>query len=45
MKAKNFQAYLEKRLDKSEIAEIEKLARIERNILRAPEVEGEKEIA
>lgn len=35
MKAKNFQQYLEKRLDKDEIAEIEKLAALEMEYLQA----------
>ena len=35
MKAKSFQQYLEKRLDKSEIAEIEKLAELEMEFLRS----------
>ncbi len=33
MKAKSFQQYLEKRLDQSEIAEIEKLAELEMEFL------------
>lgn len=35
MKAKSFQQYLEKRLDQSEIAEIEKLAKLEMEFLRS----------
>lgn len=35
MKTKNFQQYLEKRLDKSEIAEIEKLADLEKEFLQS----------
>jgi transcriptional regulator with XRE-family HTH domain len=35
MKAKNFQQYLEKRLDKAEIAEIEKLAELEMEYLQS----------
>lgn len=35
MKAKSFQKYLEKRLDQSEVAEIEKLAKLEMEFLRS----------
>jgi hypothetical protein len=35
MKTKNFQQYLEKRLDKTEINEIEKLAQLEMEYLRS----------
>jgi hypothetical protein len=35
MKTKSFQQYLEKRLDKSEIAKIEKLAELEMKFLRS----------
>src|SRR5580704_9118964 len=35
MKAKSFQQYLEKRLDKTEIAEIEKLAKLEMEFLQS----------
>ncbi len=35
MKAKSFQKYLEKRLDKNELAEIEKLAKLEIQIMHS----------
>ncbi len=35
MKTKSFQQYLEKRLDKTEIAEIEKLAKLEFEIMKS----------
>lgn len=35
MKAKSFQQYLDKRLDKAEIAEIEKLAKLEFEIMKS----------
>ena len=45
MKTKNFQAYLEKRLDKSEIAEIEKLAELEMDFLRSLQEDVSKAVA
>jgi len=35
MKTKSFQAYLDKRLDKAEIAELEKLAKLEFDIMKS----------
>ena len=45
MKAKSFQQYLEKRLDQSEIAEIEKLAKLEMEFLRSLQEDVSKAVA
>ncbi len=45
MKAKSFQQYLEKRLDKSEIAEIEKLAKLELEFLQSLQKDVSKAVA
>lgn len=45
MKAKSFQQYLEKRLDKAEIAEIEKLAELETEFLKSLQEDISKAVA
>lgn len=45
MKAKSFQQYLEKRLDKTEIAEIEKLAKLELEFLQSLQEDVSKAVA
>ena len=45
MKAKSFQHYLEKRLDKTEIAEIEKLAELEMDFLKSLQEDVSKAVA
>jgi len=45
MKAKSFQQYLEKRLDKEEIAEIEKLAELEMEFLKSLQEDVSKAVA
>lgn len=45
MKAKSFQQYLEKRLDKAEIAEIEKLAELEMEFLKSLQEDISKAVA
>lgn len=45
MKTKSFQRYLEKRLDKSEIAEIEKVAKLEMEFLKSLQEDVSKAVA
>lgn len=45
MKTKSFQQYLEKRLDSTEIAEIEKLARLELEFLQSLQTDVSKAVA
>src|SRR5689334_15114700 len=45
MKAKSFQQYLEKRLDKSEIAEIEKIAKLEMKFLKSLQEDVSRAVA
>lgn len=45
MKAKSFQQYLEKRLNKAEINEIEKMAQLEAEYLRALQEDVSKAVA
>ncbi len=45
MKTKNFNAYLEKRLNKSEIAEIEKSAKLEMEFLQSLQADISKAVA